>query len=232
MVVTNPSSRHLLSNVSLQIENAVITPSNTVRNLGVEFDSTMKMDHQVSSLCRSLHFHLCNLGRIRRYIDKTTCEQAVRAVVTSRLDYANALLQGISSSDVQRLQRVQNRAAKLIHRRGKYEHVTPLLHQLHWLPVHQRIVFKILTTVYKCLHNSAPSYLTTLIDVYHPRRSGLRSGSDTTLVLGVPKVHYSIGERGFYAHAPRLWNSLPKELRSEQTLQGFKNSLKTFLFNR
>ncbi len=91
MVVTNPSTWHLLSNVSIQIENAVITPSNTVRNLGVEF-------HHVSALCRSLHFHLCNLGRIRRYIDNATCKQAVRAVVTSRLDYANALLQGISSS--------------------------------------------------------------------------------------------------------------------------------------
>ena len=80
------------------------------------------------------------------------CEHAVRTLISTRLDYANSLLFRIRSLDMQRLQRVQNRAAKLVFRVGKREHVTPLLHQLHWLPVDKRITFKILMLVYKCLN--------------------------------------------------------------------------------
>ncbi len=221
MVVANPHALPQLANISLRINNEIIAPS---------FDSALKMNHHVSSLCRSLHFHLCNIGRIRPFIDNSTCEKAVRSVVISRLDYSNSLLYGISSSDTKRLQRIQNRAAKLIFKCRKYDHATPLLHQLHWLPVHQRIVFKILTIVYKCLHNTTPTYLTSLIKIYHSGRPGLRPGSDITL-LAVPTVHSAAGDRAFYAHAPRLWNRLPHQIRSAESLEVFKKHLKTFLFN-
>ncbi len=174
MVVANPCALPQLPNILLRINNGIIAPSTTVRNLGVEFDSALKMNHHVSFFCRSLLFHLCNLGCIRPFINKSTYEKAVRAVVTSRLDYSNALLHRISSSAIKRLQPVRNRAAKLMC--GKCDHATPLLHQLHWLLVHQPIAFKILTIVYKCLHNTAPAYLSSLIKVYHPGWPGLCSG--------------------------------------------------------
>ncbi|XP_030835023.1 cytochrome P450 2J6-like [Strongylocentrotus purpuratus] len=104
-----------------------------------------------------------NTARIRPFLDQSACEHAVRALVSSRIDYANSLLCGTSALNVKRLQRAQNRAAKLVFRAKKYDHVTPFLQQLHWLPVEKRITYKILTITYKCLNNSAPNYLTKLL---------------------------------------------------------------------
>ena len=92
----------------------------------------------------------------------------------------NALLLGANTTDIQRLQRIQNWAAKLICRVTKSDHATPCLRKLHWLPIRERIDFKILTYVYKCLYGTAPSYLSSLFSLYRPTRSGLRSSSDTT----------------------------------------------------
>ncbi|XP_071795570.1 uncharacterized protein [Asterias amurensis] len=221
-VCANSRCLSLLSDVSLQVDSEIIQPSTNIRYLGVEFD-------QVTSICRSVNFSLRNLSRIRMYIDKPTCHAAVRALVTSHLDNANSLLYGISSVDCQRLQRLQNRAAKLIYQAKKYDRVTPILHDLHWLTVSNRINFKILTLVFKCLNTaSAPSYLTDLIQLYKPNRY-LRSSTDTRL-LAIPKTRTTTGEKSFHAAAPKLWNDLPHSIRHSSSLAAFKKSLKTHLF--
>merc|ERR1712002_360138 len=133
-----------LKNVSLNVCGTQIKPSNFVRNLGVHFDSNVTMSHHVSSLTRSLNFNLHNIGRIRRYIDEDTCNHTVRSLVLSRLDYSNSLLYGITVKDMQKLQTIQNRSARLIFKANRREHTSPLLQQLHWLPVSERILFKIL----------------------------------------------------------------------------------------
>ena len=114
-------------------------------------------------MCRSLHYHLSNIARIRPYINKEPCGHAVRTLISTRLDYANSLLFGIRAVDIQRLQRVQNRAAKLVSQVGKYEHVTPLLNELHWLPIGRRITFKILMLVYKIIVSIATHLLICVI---------------------------------------------------------------------
>ncbi|XP_063967021.1 uncharacterized protein LOC135156941 [Lytechinus pictus] len=155
---------------------------------------------------------------------------AVRALITSRIDYANSLLCGTSSANIQRLQRAQNRAAKLVFLAKKRDHASPLLDQLHWLPVYKRVTYKILTIAYKCIHNCAPPYLNDLISLYQSERRGLRSGTDTTL-LARPRTATSSGDRSFAAAAPRLWNQLPRCIRESSSLGAFQRSLKTFLFN-
>ena len=159
----------------LKIGGSVITPSDIIKNLGVIFDNNLTMTDHVSSLCRSINFHLRNLGRIRRFIDKSTCAHAVRSLILQRLDYGNSLLGGLSVTDTQRLQRLQNRAARLIYRVSRRNSATPLLREMHWLPVQQRIEFKILVHVYNCIHGSSPVYLQDLIEFYNPGRQGLRS---------------------------------------------------------
>ena len=151
--------------------------------------------------------------------------------MSSRLDYANSLLYGVNSSQIQRLQRVQNRAAKLIVKARKRDHVTPLLKQLHWLPIKQRILFKIMTAIYKCLQNKAPTYQASLIVPRHYVRSGLRSSSDNTL-LHVPRTYSAVGDNAFQAHAPRLWNELPQYIRLSPSLDAFRKALKTHLFEQ
>lgn len=171
--------QHHLSDVSLQVGNERILPSTTIKNLGVNFDSTMTMSDQVTSICQSANFHIRNLSRIRMYIDQNSCHAAVRALITSRLDYANSLLFGISLKDCNRLQRIQNRAAKLIFRASKYDHVTPLINELHWLSVQNRITFKLLTLVYKSITDSAPIYLTELIHTRQPELCALHLIKDS-----------------------------------------------------
>ncbi len=151
---------------------------------------------------------------------------AVHAFVTSRLDYCNSLYCGISKSQIVHLQLVQNAAARLLLKCRKHEHITPVLRSLHWLPVCQRIDCKILLFAYKSLHN--PVYLSELLHLYTPSRS-LRSCDQALLV--VPHVRLKRrGERAFAVAGPRLWNTLPLEIRMAPSLSVFKSLIKSYLF--
>ena len=160
----------------------------------------------------------------------TALVTAIHAFVTSRLDYCNALLSGVPLKLVSRLQRVQNAAAKLVKRARKFDHVSPLLQQLHWLPIKNRIVFKILCLTFKALHNGTPSYLADILEYYHPSRN-LRSSHHK--LLSIPHTNLkNAGERSFAHTAPSLWNGLPLELRVMDNYSSFKRKLKTHLFKQ
>ena len=151
----------------------------------------------------------------------------------SRLDYGNALLMGSSSTNIMKLQRLQNWSAKIIFCARKFDHASQFLHQLHWLPVKERIQYKILLYVFKCLHELGPHYLTSALSLYEPTRPGLRSALDTTR-LAVPKYNYrglkSAFEKSFSLAAPSIWNALPSNIRCSASLPIFKKVLKTHLF--
>ena len=131
--------------------------------------------------------------------------------------------------NLSKLQVIQNHAARLIKRTKKSEHITPILIELHWLPVRYRIDYKVALLCYKCLNNSAPSYLKDLLEVYTPTRS-LRSAMDTTILVKPVPSYKSLGERAFTFYGPSVWNKLPQSLRSLTNINTFKRSLKTHLF--
>jgi hypothetical protein len=232
-VAISPHNKRRMPPVSLQIGSETIMPSEKIRNLGVIFDSQMTMADQISALSRSVAFHLRNISRIRRYLDFETCNHIVRSLVLSRLDYGNALLAGVNAKEIARLQRLQNWAVKLIFCKSRRDHASPLLNQLHWLPVNGRIKFKILLYVYKCLNGFAPEYLTSCLTLYSPTREGLRSASDVTRLV-VHKIHNrtlkSAADKTFYYLAPKLWNALPSFIRCARTTSIFKKGLKSHLF--
>ena len=206
----------------------MITPSKSLRNLGVIFDPILNMTPQVSAIIKCVNYHLRNLSRIRRHMNRDTCKIAVQSLLFSRIDYGNALLLGATEKDLTRLQRLQNRAARLIYLVRRDHPSDPLLHQLHWLPIRMRIQFKILVYVYKCSHFLAPDYLSELISqptITYATRSSL----DQSL-LHIPKTKTVTGDRAFHAAAPRLWNNLPRNIREAPSLQVFKSMLKTHLF--
>ena len=182
----------------------------------------------MNNICKSASFGLYRIGRIRKYLDERTTEQLVHAFITSHLDNNNALLYGIQNVLLNKLQRVQNAAARLVARKGKFEHISDILQSLHWLPVKSRIEFKLLVLVFKCFHGSAPGYLQELIQLYEPKRN-LRSQSKNLLVKS--RVNTKMfGDRAFQNIAPDLWNSLPQYLREIDNLDSFKTQLKTHLF--
>ena len=131
---------------------------------------------------------------------------------------------------IQKLQMVQNRAARLVTRTRKYEHITPVLKRLHWLPVKVRIEFKLLLLVYKALHGLAPSYLRDLLTEYQPSRS-LRSSSLKMLLVPRTKLK-TFGDRAFSISGPKLWNDLPLDIRTSESIGTFKSRLKTHFFTQ
>ena len=224
-------SSHQLKKVSVEcipVGEASIIPSSRVKNLGIIQDSSMTMAAHISRVCSAAHLHLRNISRIRPFLSQTTTEQLVHAFVTSRLDMGNALLSGVTQAQLSRLQRVQNCAARLVTRTNRAEHITPVLEQLHWLPVKQRVIFKILLQVYRSLNNSAPEYICELLHARAPTRS-LRSNSEG-LQLAVPRTRTAWGDCSFAKTGPQLWNALPVHVRQSDSLAIFKKALKTHLF--
>ena len=172
----------------------------------------------VTAVCKSSFFHLRNIFEIRKFVSYDTLW----------IDYCNSLLHGQLKCILQSLQSVLNSAARLIHLSSRYEHVTSLLIQRHWLPIEQRITFKIAVITFKALHGSAPDYITELIKPYTPSRS-LRSSNK--LLLFKPRFNLkTYGGRSFTMAAPSVWNTLPLEVRSCCSLSSFKSKLKTLLF--
>jgi hypothetical protein len=171
---------------------------------------------------------LCNIGHIRRYITKFATTSLVNGLITSRLDYCNALLHGLPATMINKLQWVQNMAARIITRRSKYSHITPVLKELHWLPVQSRSRYKILIHIFKALHDQAPVYIREMLQVYQPTRT-LRSQQSLTLTAHRAKT-VLYGAICFPWIAPRLWNALPMGIRDIQTLPAFKRAIKTHLF--
>ena len=156
-----------------------------------------------------------------------TVKLIIHSLVTSRLDYCNALLHGIPVTYIKKLQCVQNASARLITRTKKTDHISPVLFELHWLPIQQRIKFKLLMLTFKSLHGLAPSYLADLLAWYEPTRE-LRSANRQLLRVKPAKLSY--GKRAFVTAAPELWNSLPTDIRQCHTVSSFKCKLKTYLF--
>ena len=166
--------------IKFKIGTEWLYPSTTVRKLGVVFDTHLTMSSYITDLCKSLNYHLRNISRIRQNLDKDSCHHVIRSLILSRLEYANAMLLGTNAKNIARLQKLQNWAAKIILCAKKRDHATPLLKELHWLTVRNRITYKIMVTIYKSLNGLSPSYLSSTISLHVPKRTGLRSASDIT----------------------------------------------------
>ena len=148
------------------------------------FDPVMSMSYQVNSICSSTNYHLRNIARIRKNIDRDTCHHVVRCLVTSRLDYCNSLLYGITKAHLKRLTGIQYRAAKLVLAVNCWRaHGSPLLAQLHWLPIEKRIQFKTLLYVFKCLNDIAPPYLS---DMFIFTKATVKDSVLPPIELGLP----------------------------------------------
>ena len=228
MIFGSPSSLRKLGHISIKVGDQTINTSTTIRNLGVYYDPSLKMETHVNSIVRGTNMYLYNLARVRKYLTTSTTQTLVHAFITSRLDYANSLLYGIPKKTIKKLQRVQNNAARLVARTPRRDHITPILRELHWLPIQKRIDFKVLNLTYKALHGEAPAYLQQLITPYTPCRD-LRSKDQLRLTCKRFKTKY--GHRSFVAASAKLWNPLPEEIKRKPTQQSFRKALKTHFFD-
>ncbi|KAF7252444.1 Vitamin D-binding protein [Varanus komodoensis] len=158
--------------------------------------------------------------QLRPYLENDCLATVPHALVTSQLDFCNMLYVGLPLKTVRILQMVQNRASRLLTGTGCCSHKTPLLCQLHWLPIEVRAQCKVLVITYKALNNLGPGYLKERLWPYLPS-CPLRSAAEA--LLREPSVRdikkQSTRRRAFSVVVPNLWNALPREALQKASLR-------------
>ena len=226
---SGPSSRRETVPVDcLSVGEASIPFSNVVKTLGVTLDAELSMEQHVSAVVRSCFFHIRSLSKVRPYITYKAASSIAVCLILSKLDYCNSLLSGLPQK---RLQAVQNAAARTVMKCKIIDHITPILRQLHWLPIQKRICHKILSATYWSVHDNTPLYLSDLLQKHNPSRL-VRSASRS--LIDVPRPRDSktklYGQRGFRYVALSLWNVLLESIKEKDSIQSFRPLLKTHFF--
>ena len=185
LVVINSKFRNRPNLEYVRVGDEFIAPNLTVRDLGVIMDNCFCMEQHVKKICSEANYYLRNISKIRGISHPELCSILTHAFSSSKLDYCNSLLHGIPKYLVCRLQRVQNTAAaRIVTLTRKYDSITPIMFKLHWLPVHSRIIFKLLLLVYKALNGKAPSYISSLLSHRKCSRSLRSTGQELLTATG------------------------------------------------
>ena len=193
------------------------------KNLGVLFDNELTLEAQVNKVVSSCFSTIRLLSRVKFFLESDQLNTLVCSLIFSIMDYCNALYYGLKSETIDKLQRVQNSAARLVMKVNRFDrvHMSDLFEKLHWLRVRERIVYKVLLIVHKSVNQAAPAELTEMFRFVQ---------SDRTRKLVVNTYEGVMGKRAISVCGPKLWNALPKDLRLENSTDEFKKRLKTFLF--
>lgn len=221
----------------VDILGSLLCPASKVRNLGVVFDSGFTFSSHVASVCQKCFVGLRDFRRIRRYLSKDAAITLANALISSKLDYCNSLFRSLSSKDLHKLQCIQNSVARIVYNKPRFSHITPVLKDLHWLPIKYRSIFKTLCIVHKFLQSGLPKYFSPYLNFYtssvntrrsNPSKRYLRTHPFSSCTL-TSKVQFN---HSFAYDAPDLWNSLPDEVRLQSSYLSFRNKLKSHLFTQ
>ena len=196
----------------------------SVKNLGVYLDAALTMNKQIIELRKKCFYTLRNINKIRFLLTIEQRKTIVNSLVVSCIDYCNGLYYGISEKLMQQLQLLQNACAKTVMGKFKYSRVGDDLQTLHWLNIRKRVVFKIGLLAFKAVNGIAPKYLCDLFQYCH-------HGHSLKLIVPNKNCVKSGGQRSFGVIGPRLLNCLPDKVKMCDSVQSFKVTLKTFLFN-
>ena len=211
----------------IEIQGIHLTAGTTVRfiscvkNLGVQMDNLLSFEQQVIQLKQTCFRTLRNISKVRFLLTRAQLKTIVNSLVVSCLDYCNGLYFGIAERLLNQLQLIQNAAAKVVMGKYKYDHLGEDLQELHWLPIRKRVVFKVALLAYKSVNGLNPVYLQDMFRYSHHGHS---------LKLIVPHYTSTLGRRTFSYAGPKIFNNLPTDISSSETVDIFKTGLKTHLF--
>ena len=233
---SKPQREKLNQSFPVNILGNLISPIDAVRNLGVWFDSDFSFSCHVMKVCKACFAHVRDLKRLRGHLTHEAALMAANALVGSQLDYCNSLFRGLSVLDLRKLQCVQNSLARIVANTTKYSHITPVRKALHWFPIKYHSIFKTAMLVYKFLHSGNPKYFEPFLIPRHSAYNTRRSQSDG-IFLEVPQFASVFKSRkhfglSFAYDAPMIWNDLPDEVRSANSLASFRSKLKSYLFGK
>ena len=226
LVLMNKSLRNPITMNKIKIDSIEISSASSIRNLGAIFDSALNSKAFVKSICKSAWF---NLFKISRVSSNRCCQYPYPSLRDVQIDYCNSLLYGIPDKLLNRIQRIQSYAARVVLRLHKFSHITPALATLHWLPVNRWIDFKIALLVYKALNGQAPAYIADLLQPYDPPRK--LSSADKQFLSQPPCRLKSYGDRAFCCVAPVVWNNIPHSVKTAKTVDSLKVKLKTHFYS-
>ena len=215
-------SNHPTINGTFLKNGTCIRFSDTVTNLGGRLDKFLTLEPFINSTVALCYKQLKDISSIRNLIEKKHAEMLVHSVISSRLDYCNSLFYGLKKSVIERLQKVQNAAARVVLKLRKRDPIRQEMSNLHWLRITERILFKVIVMTFKCINNMGPVELSSLITFHSVENCTLR-------YMFLESVH---GRRSFRYAAPRLWNALPITIRKLTVLSNFKSKVKHLLFNK
>ena len=190
----------------------------------------MSLISEINNTCKAAFFYIHNIRRIRKYLSLNATLTLVHALIMGRIDYCNGLLYGLSTNLLCKLQRVQNAATRLVTGTPRVSHITPVLLSLRWLPVKERIHYKIIIFAFKVIHGLAPSYISGLLSVQSPSSYSLRRNDELLLKPFFRRTKKTLGDRAFAVAAPSLFNALPRHIRHQNNFNRIKSLVKTFLF--
>ena len=231
IVFRSPQAKQDLSGLSVIVGDSIIQQSSKVRYLGIIFDQFLSFDDYISSVCRSTHFHLRNIGRIRHLLS-----QLIHALISIRLDYCNSILYNLHKNSILRLQRIQNQVARILTKTPRRDHITEVLIDLHWLRIEERIVYKLLILTFKAfIDHTAPLYLCELIEQQKSSTNTRTRLANDAFLLKRPPPSRNCSDTFFYRSftygAPYEWNKLDC-VRRLSNFNLFKSEIKTVLFLR
>ena len=195
----------------------------STKSLGFLINENLSFHTQVMALKRDCFRLIRNICKMRFIFGKQQLKLIVNSLVICKLDYCNSLFYGINERYLKELQIIQNAAGKVVFGLYKHDHVGDTLKELHWLPVRERIQFKILLLVFKSLNGLGPTYLAEMLNY---------ANYSHNIHLIEPAADTVMGDRAFQRCAPQLWNNIPASVKTSASLDSFKTKLKTYLFDK
>jgi len=222
-----------LPDAPFTVGSDTVKPVRCVRDLGIYLDSDVSMRTHVSKTVASCFASLRQIKSIQRSVSRPLLLSLVTSLILSRLDYGSATLAGVPAYLTDRLQSILHAAARLMNGSRKYDHISSLLRDLHWLQVPERIKYRLAVLVFRCRNHTAPEYLSRDLHWVADDDSRRRLRSAKILQLMVPWTRLcTIGDRAFGITGARVWNDLPSSIVSAPSLAVFKKNLKTHLFQQ
>ena len=219
----------LPENFHITIFGKEIRPVLNAKDLGMLLDSRLSYDEQITSAVSTCIANLCQINRVKHILDEHTLIQIINALIFSRMYYCSSVWSNTAKKNINKLQSVQNFAARIVSGLRKYDHVTPVLRRLEWLPVQDMLNFRDAIMTFKCIKGLAPLYLSEKFELKSELHNvNTRHKND----LNIPLYTSTSGQRTFHFRAVTLWNNLPNNIKNINSLSSFKKEYKRILLDR
>ena len=222
-------SRPLVSKVEglhLSLLGKELAPAKSAKDLGVILDSNLTYDDHVTKTVFTCMSRLGQINRVKHVLDKDTFTIVVNCLVFSKLFYCSNVCSNTTENNLDKVQKVQNFACRIVSGVMKFDHITPVLREIQWLPIRQPLYHRNAVMAFNCVTGCAPASLT---DQFIKRSDFSTRTTRNSQKFQIPLLKSASGQRSFYYRTVKIWNTLDPSLKLSETLQEFKRKLKNFL---